>query len=447
MLYPLFQTIRYFSVAIFCYFFNLKNNKPLYYSGKLLVTKSSFRLPDYARSDPFTGLRVLKRALSQTWANPLKIHSLSASNVAIYDGSARNIKLRQDYIGEFRNKNTGYFIAKEELVAGENIWHKLMFSVFFIFCFASVAPLTVFSAFRTNYALIFPEIIECANLLYLLKKHQIKELHYFCPYEKDTNICAYVLMKDGIYVYKYPSPSPLRGHNKTLIASCLVLTTGYQEEEYQQFKDTIIVDETKKWMPENALNYVERYLHSPLKTVPNTIGFYSHGLWLRAKRKQKGALASNHQADEILLTYLSEYMKNKPNIKFLIYPHPKEIKAEVFDETCAFYSKIFSGKCDFEFAKNKTHDSFEQVDVAISSYSTVIFERLFCGFKSLIFSYGVNNFPIKGSSLSNICFEDQATCFNYIDKTIQQSNEQFFESNKIKNYKFFGIEKLQRYTD
>ncbi|MFM7106086.1 MAG: hypothetical protein ACKOW8_11240, partial [Flavobacteriales bacterium] len=77
---------------------------------------------------------------------------------------------------------------------------------------------------------------------------------------------------------------------------------------------------------------------------------------------------------------------------------------------------------------------FDKVNVAIASYSTIIYERLYCGMKILISGRSKLGFPLENSKLNNICFLEQQDFDKKLDEALNQTEEDFFRLNKLEAY-------------
>lgn len=279
----------------------------------------------------------------------------------------------------------------------------------------------------------------------LLKKNNIKNFHDFNPYENDSNILACILRKQLIYIYKYPSPGPLSGHNDIIIADCLVTSNSYHLEEIANLKRTIFAGKVSKWIPEFSIDYIDRYYKKNLVTRPKTIAFYSSASWLRKSKKQHKAVVAGSMEESGLLEVLKEYLAARPDLNLIVFLHPME--KELFEQSTEYYNSVLKVN-NFTLADPaiKSAFGFELADVAVGVYSTLLFERLFCGFKTLFFPYAVKNFPIPGSSLNNICFKDKNIFLKKLDESLELNANDFFEKNNIKDYIFSGWNRNENFS-
>jgi hypothetical protein len=138
--------------------------------------------------------------------------------------------------------------------------------------------------------------------------------------------------------------------------------------------------------------------------------------------------------EKLLLEYLKEYLAAHPHIKLILYPHPKE-KRNV-NETKQHYRELLKG-LTFEFAdfNDLSAATFFNAELAVAFNSTLVHERIYFGFKTLILPLDHPGFPIEGSSFRNICAYSKEELFLKIDKTLLQTEDEFFEINNLQNYR------------
>jgi hypothetical protein len=99
-----------------------------------------------------------------------------------------------------------------------------------------------------------------------------------------------------------------------------------------------------------------------------------------------------------------------PQIKLMVFPHPREMKPEVSEQMLQFYREAI-GHDQFEIARftGGTTQNFDKTDMAVAAFSTILYERLYCGYKTLIGNMAISEFPMNASPLNNICFRTYET--------------------------------------
>jgi hypothetical protein len=88
----------------------------------------------------------------------------------------------------------------------------------------------------------------------------------------------------------------------------------------------------------------------------------------------------------------------------------------------------------------KSSLSFNNSDICVALYSTLIYERIFMGFKSIIAPLGIHDFPIPGTALYKSSAKSKDELFEKLDRFRPISNEEYisdigFEDRYYKNFK------------
>jgi hypothetical protein len=167
----------------------------------------------------------------------------------------------------------------------------------------------MFSPYRQGEALSIAEVMEIAYILHYMKAQDINKVYDFVPYEIDSNFMYVVFKEAGVEVVKVPSSGPLATHHKILLADDVVFSTPYHLEEYNKFRDSFRVNTILAWPPERAFQYYPKYKNDPPAAAPSTIGFYSHGEWLRKLEKHSAYGGRIGEAEETILRYLGRYVE------------------------------------------------------------------------------------------------------------------------------------------
>jgi hypothetical protein len=402
---------------------------------KCLLENISFQLPATAAKDPLIGLR-------EWYRNSKKIFSTHKAtskfeydgNTAVLGGFMKQEKAIRSYI-EFESgeKLTWYFGKAEwpEMpeTARFSYWIKWTFACF-PFVFRSV-----FSSNRANWALLIRELNDTTVFMYWLRAKNIKRLYDFLPYELESNWISILCRERGVETIKIPSSGPLATHNSVLIADKIVLSSPYHLEELGIFKNSIRYNSLLKWGPERALNYINRYRSNAPKPASSVIGFYSHASWLRLAQDHADVGLNIPEAEDKLLNDLYRYVSEHKEFTLRIFLHPREKAPDVMDATRNFYnSKLGQGNYEFSDFNKATTDCFEDATLAMAAFSTILFERLFAGYKTLIGNYGIPSFPLKGSNLNAICFSDYERLSFLVEKSTKESELEFFKSNHLEDY-------------
>jgi len=429
-------TLRYFFLAVMASILHLKKNGPLYNCG-INLKGITFRLPGKSRRDPIICLRIYKRILFDVFKNqtPFKKYD-SNSGQAILDGNLDSTDLRYNYIEKFSGARNDLIIAKDNLLHFSGLSMSL-FTIFILFVtFVPVFLISLFSKDKIHYPFLVKEYLECLLLQQILSRNKITHLNYFCIYERDANLCAYILMKSGIYVNKIPSEVPLHFWNKIVVANQLSFCFAYQVEEFEAFKATMFVEKTEHWAPEKILESPARF-QTPRQIKINPlydIGFFSSANWLRYLKGDVDMEHNDRENEKLILDTLVNLTAER-NLSLRIFAHPLEKIEENHEATKNYYHNILKNPgislADFD---KPSIEGFDEINTAISLYSTLMFERIHLGFKTILAPFDYHDFPLKSSPFKNICVSNTSELKVKIEESLPLSDKVFFEKYKLINY-------------
>lgn len=400
------------------------------------LNNMSYRLPRAANFDRLIGFRVWMRFLKSLRLKPgtgIVLREKGNPNwfMTTHEGGW---KIAVDYVEYCSKHRMGTLVYKDYAVA--ELTHKLPIAVVHSLLALVISIWCVFSKRRSNIAALIRELPEITALLHAAKVGKVQRLYNFCSKEKDAGIISYLLQEIGVWVVLIPAAGPLKTHNHTLYGDEVILCNPYQFEEFEMLKSNMRVKKVTRWIPERTNEYIDHY-RKGLPTTPKTLGLYSHGSWLREMQNHADNGLNLPDAEAKLISDISRFMKEHGDFSLTIFAHPKEKKAEVFEQTKAFYAKHFdfgSGRIFFSEPNKSTSSAFDKIDLALSAFSTIQYERLFCGYKTLIGAYAIPEFPLKGSPLENICIRSYADLERMVLEASELSAEAFLEKNGIANY-------------
>ncbi|MCC6600483.1 MAG: hypothetical protein IT223_07385 [Crocinitomicaceae bacterium] len=410
-----------------------------YLAGKSFFYSVSFRL---GGGDKWLGFREMLRCFRKLIHRTDAVFETGEGGKSAIIGNNLSIrKIITEYISRSSDEPVCWYISKE-LVLSMGVFS--LGNYFFMLPFALRQSFKAMNPeYRAAYALSIREVAEIAVILNFSKKNGLERIYDFVPYEKDSNFMSGVLMKNGISVVKIPSSGPLSTHNKILISDEVVFSSHYHFEEYEKMKDTIRVKKIREWVPERAFTYLEIYRNHPV-APRKTIGFYSHGEWLRKAEKHSDNGLNSSVAETRALFSLGEFARQYPEYDIVIFPHPREKRRENVTAAAEHYNAALSG-IPYRITDNEvpTAMSFHQVDIAVVAFSTIIFERLFCGYKLLINNYGIEGFPMQGSPLCSICYNSPEELKELIITNSELTDDEFFEKYNLGGYRISPGKKYQ----
>lgn len=368
--------------------------KTVYTLAHESIIKKTFRLKTNYKNNLFANLKstmsLVIRLLKKN--NERAIIVENDIKTWIYDVGIESIKLRKSHVAHFSSRPIGGVVFKSRLLYAISFFDYLTFLIFFGSLIVVISPLFFTRLRHFNWSLFLIEFVENVNLAYLLKKYKIHELVFYCIYERDANYTYLLLNKIGINVSKVTSEVPLALWNKIILTDTLILCSDYQKDEIKEFSKTIIYKEIEMWGPETAPLYAHLY-GNKTSTVSNTIGFYSTANWLRELENDMLDFEGSVEAENLLKSYLKEFVSINPNVSLVVFLHPREKKRE--ELTKSHYDSVFKGVTYTLNFDKPSAAVFDQCEVGVSFFSTIIFERDFFGFKTIVFPIGYKEFPIK----------------------------------------------------
>lgn len=431
-----FRTIFYFQAAAWRSLTGLRGkDDALYYSGTSLK-KKTFRFPEKANRDFLVSLRIYKQILCGSLKkNRSCIKTGSTSGEAIFDTSINAKDLRLEYIKKLTGVSCDIVVAKNNLLFFYNVNQVLLITTLLILSAVPVFAASVFSANKLKTPLLLLEMVEAFNLQLMLRGQEIRKVHYFCIYERDANICAYVLMKSGLFVNKIPSEVPLVFANQVIVSNQLSFCFAYQREEFDIFRQTMFVEKTEQWVPEQF--FVSRAIldrEEPSQSEAGSIGFFSSGNWLREALGDADLGRNDKKNEEHLLKTILEYSQTN-NTRVYIFLHPIEKRKENLALSESYYREILQREnVHLADPAKSSVEGFHKVDVGIAQYSTLLFERLVLGFKTIIAPWGYPEFPLASSPLQNCCALTAEEVHEKLKRNLGISRSEFISINGLKSY-------------
>ena len=354
-------------------------------------------------------------------------------NHVIFDSQKKSKTIRENYLKLYSKIKQFEFISYEELLFFPTLIHKFLYVLFstpfLIFYFV----VSQFFENKSSFALLIEYPLVLNNLINKMKGNHKKEIFYFSIFERESNFFAHQLMKSKHKIYKILSDTPIAIWNKNILTNQIIVCNKYQQFEIDLFSDTIIFEGLKFWGPELSFRYIKTYNKSIL-TPKNTIGFYSTASWIRSQDDEINQGIDFFEMEKKVLLCLRKLLNNK-DYKLTIFLHPKEIRAKTIDLINLHYHKLLGENANFKISANNlpSDQLFHLVDLGVAFNSTIIHERIFCGFKSIFFPNNPD-FPIKESPLYNICAKNEEDFLKLIKVNLKISRRDFFIENKLTDF-------------
>lgn len=384
-----------------------------------LLHDLTYRLPGSAKKDVLIGFKEWKRIVSRK-----KHQNHSEENTPCVLVSTSNQK---EIAVEYIASNSGF--KRLQVLVREELSIESLPLKFHLFALC-IALQCLFDSRRVNLALLIREVLEWTAVIDFISGNNSTEFFDFTPFEKDSNAFAYLLKEYGVKVTKIPSPGPLAGHHTFMIADDVVVSSAYQLEEIPHYKNWF-VSRLLLWPAEQYSRYAHCYTNAPLPPK-NTIGFYSHGEWVRRKAGHANFGFGIQENELFLLESLKIFLKKHAHFQLIVFPHPKE---RLDSEFQSFYASWFEGtNTIIAPVEMKSSENFFKVNIGLMAYSTLIFERLALGYKTFIGTNFQTSFPREESPLQQLCLYDYNSFESAILIANEETEKEFFTRCKLEKY-------------
>lgn len=404
-----------------------------------LLNFTTYRITKVEANDPWIGFRFMLRTLRLVLQKPSAYRPVQTNGsthsclIAYTNGNHESMVAHiAQHTGEVNCDLLLRELAPTHLAASiSNLF------AFIVFSLAIALRCLKRSEQRGNLALIIPFTAEIAGTVSILQAQDIQHVYEWDPYTLNSNWQALFFRKSGIEVTKLPSPGPLSAHHRILIADELILSTPYQEEEIDLNSLDIRVGKISRWSPEGAVNFATQYAKKEITTKPNTIGFYSHAGWLRQREMHSDDGLDIPETEQRILLWLRELLEKEINAELIVFCHPREKSTAIRRETTSFYQALLGKRILWRIMdwEDSSHASFSECHVGISAYSTIIYERLYCGFPMIIGRSDNVDFPVSGSRLRAISFGTKQELSKLIEDTLHKSPNDFFSSHELLDFR------------
>lgn len=411
-----------------------------------LETFTTFRLPVEADHQKTIGFRVLFHTFREIWSGSLYQKSYeSTSGVLILDGSMKSEEIRRNYVRVQSGEDPEFFLSKEAAVSGLRRSLASLLYLLFIGSFLAFRCFIVRKN-RANRALHIRQIAENAVLLKTVKTLRPESIYHFSNCLIDNN-WSYLLLHQWCKVYnRVLSPYAMVTHNRITLTDVLITSLPYHEDELKTLPD-VQYHRIVRWVPESVFSYMDLYLGSKRKLPPrNSIGYYSHGSWVRSGLNNRSDNMGIDEAEHETLTQLSTFFTKHKDFHLLIFLHPKEKGSGWIEKAKDYYDQFFAPD-SYSFANQgqKSSEAFDMVEVGIAVFTSIMFERLFAGYKTIIGAAKLRGFPVEGSDLNSIVFTDYEGLEKLIFSTLEVSPADFFTDFKVRDYHYTSFPSFTNY--
>ena len=346
---------------------------------------------------------------------------------------------------DYLSQNAG--IKIDTILTRDDIIYRTSYSflLFSIFLMIAYIPFYIYLTLRKirpdNAVLLITEIFEASFLLYQVKILSINTVYFFDAYQIDTNSISLTFIQKKIDIYTVFDIVPLASHNRNVVSNHAIFCNPYHEEEYTHNKDHILLNDFTFWVPLSIVEYKLRsHRYNTKLTNENTIGLYSHAAWLRREWGRPDSHIGDIESEMNLISVLDEIVASL-HAKILIFLHPIEKENYEHNNVYKYYENEFP-TCNWEiFDRNKNpFDNFSYINTGLGCYTSILHERLMCGYKTVFYTSKIKNgFPIEDSSLFRISANNPVRLRTLLQKIIPIETNFYYNKFNLNKYKKYNL--------
>ena len=333
---------------------------------------------------------------------PLRRCPKDQPEIIFYDSNPKSLTARQDYLYYHRPEELFHGISyRDPILATPNKLRILSIIVQtgLLLLRASLRPSELsghYTHILRTCLLIYSHVATSAN----------SEVYLFRIYQPESVFSAAYLQDRGIFVHLIPSTTPLAPRNSRLIGDSLKICNPYQRDEFAYYRHLGTCQQAEDWSPEEIVQMNTYYQTREKPTLPNVLGLYTQGFWLRLRlgliNSSVGVELVNHEQE--LLEILVAYIKENPGVELVIFPHPMERRH--FQQTGNIpYPTHGLPQIRIDSSGANSIYTFDQVGLGFTTVSTIGFDRIFMGFRTLFYAprTGFLNLEIPSPYRSLFC--------------------------------------------
>jgi hypothetical protein len=306
-------------------------------------------------------------------------------------------------------------------------------SLFFVLC---LLPYLVLSRNRALHALLVYDLVMLHLLDDAVCGSPVKRIIWFGAYEKGTPLLIdWFRRYRGIEVIIVPSTNPLRNFYRHVVADKVVLTAPFQQEEVEELAPGWVFSECVWWPP---------YGHERMRAVagravePGVIGFLSSGNWLRRELGKDQLDASWADGEETVLSWCQAFARERQGTRVRVFLHPVEKRdADRLARSIGYYTRLGVAAEDIISDRGGIAHP-ELMEVAVTVYSSAMFERLYAGYKGVFAQPGMAPGYFMNGPIRSIITHDGSTFRELISDALGQDEDAFFRSKGIGAYRAKG---------
>ena len=389
-----------------------------------LFNQHCFEYTNSSKYDRFLFLREIK-SLFKSFFISKESKKIYPIGVGLYVLSNLFTKDKVEFISS-SFENIDFVVNKKDIYSYSRLKFKILISIIILLTFPYFFSRTFFiQKDRINHTLFIRHLYLSLVLCSFLKAN-CKKIYFFHPHEPESNLIINMLETMDIEVIVVPNTNPLFMYNKNIVGNNILLTLGYQVEELLFFNPTY----------QGSIHLKEDFqlaeYHNNFSSKSNKkICYYSHGSWLRLENNQHIPPFNEVEMELELLEYLKNCELFK-DIVLTICLHPKEKEKSVLEKAKKYYEEIFGNKINFY--NKESYESFKEFHIGFGGLSSILFERIHCGYKSIIYENGTDDFPIKNSLFNQFVISDLEHLTQKINADFAANDYDYFQNLKRYTY-------------
>jgi hypothetical protein len=257
--------------------------------------------------------------------------------------------------------------------------------------------------------------------------------YLFRVYRTDTTLLGAYLMDRGVRVDLVMDPTPMSTHNRRLLADVVTFSNPYHLDEARVYASGSKIGCQRLWGPMDAPAMESAYAGRHIADLPSVIGVYTQGFWLR---KAIGVFDEDSGGARLViertfLDVMARFAVEHPDVRLRVFPHPMERRHHAETGEHGFEKLGDLANVDLVFDGGATSGlTFDQVGLGVTTLSTVGFDRLYMGFRTLFFAGGDPDLDrTVASRFGPLFFDDEETFLAAVERERRRSHEEFMRTH------------------
>ncbi len=268
--------------------------------------------------------------------------------------------------------------------------------------------------------------------LCLLLESRAASLHardvYLCTPNRHISFLAAAYLSGRGHRVTWMLPIPVSLHSKRILARRVIVSNWYQYNDLIATRSQGIWDEAEVWGSSDQPVLVDKYVNRcPRSSIPThtVVGVYMQGFWIRARAKpNRQELRSLASEERELIRLMNRIAGKRANTEFIFYPHPIERDEELRSIDSPYVAlAVENARVEME---HSAIESFNEIDLGITMFSTIGFDRLSWGFPTLFYMKNPHWLePDAAGSFSELFVDDEVGLELKLNRCLEMSEQEF----------------------